>query len=167
MRTSLVAVCLGLVLAGCSDNGPVVDKGPTPDTAAADKGPAPEKGVSDKSPVPDKPVIVDKSVKDTGVKTDGLPKVNGPTHTGWQKTSCTGTGCHPATIPNHTATKGPECAKCHGGNGACNPDGKNSLKQNHNSTSTCTMCHGSKHGYSATADCAACHFATSGVIDCP
>ena len=162
MRKSLF-VCLGLVLAACSDNGgPVADKGPTPDTATTDKAPT-----ADKGPTVDRPVSVDKAVvKDTGPDRQP-PKINGPTHTGWRQFSCTGTGCHPATIPNHTATKAPECATCHGGNGACNPDGKNSTKQDHNATSTCMMCHGTKHGYTVAKDCASCHFAKAGLLDCP
>lgn len=156
MRTFILA-CLGLVLAACgSDNPAPQDKG-----VLADKSPIPDKG-----PTSDKPSDR-KVLPDLGPKPDqALPKINGPTHTGWQKTTCTGTGCHPTTVSGHTATRPPECAKCHGGNGAYNPNGPKSPKQNHNATSTCTMCHtGGKHGFTSAADCQACHFAAAGTVD--
>jgi hypothetical protein len=162
MRT-FILVCLGAMLAACgSDNPARQDKGVTAD----------ERPVSvDKSPTTDKPISVDTAVvQDLGPKPDQRqPKITGPAHTGWKATTCVATGCHPTKVSGHTATQPPECAKCHGGNGACNPDGKNSGKQNHNSSSTCTMskCHdGGKHGYTSAPDCAACHFSASGVVDC-
>jgi hypothetical protein len=89
---------------------------------------------------------------------------------GWKKIECFQAGCHVSPLANHTATKPVECAICHGGNGACDPNGTNSTKKDHTNTLSCddTLCHATgAHGFTANADCVACHFASAGLSDCP
>jgi hypothetical protein len=174
---------LAVLLIGCSD-----DTTPQRDLAAPDKpaggeqiiaadksgageqpAPTPDRPATsfDKAvPAPDKPVV--KVEKGPATDNGGGNMILTAGHSGWGKTACD--TCHkPLPLPKHTATTPPQCAQCHGGNGACNPNGPNSVKQNHTAAMSCTsLCHyGSKHGFSANADCVACHFAIAGTSNCP
>ncbi len=166
-RLSLAAV-LALGLFACSDDSqppPTADKGTadksvtTGDGATADKGTTADKGAT-----AEKGTTVDKGT--TADKGTATPKILASTHTGWKKTDCATSGCHSLPIKNHTTSDKAECAKCHGGNGACNPNGPNSKKKDHTSTMTCTSCHQQKHGFTKASDCQSCHYAAKGTSDC-
>ena len=96
---------------------------------------------------------------------DGAPIVQ-PDHRGWKDNGCT--ECHTAgndegaPIP-HDDYRVPECASCHGANGACaRPD-----VTWHPAESCATYnCHGANHGFTDNGDCGACHFAAVGVFQC-
>ena len=86
-------------------------------------------------------------------------------HVGWKSIHCG--SCHALPVADHTTTDTSECALCHGGNGACDPNGANSSKKNHSKTTGCS-CHGTMHSsFTKSADCVSCHFATVGLVDCP
>jgi hypothetical protein len=96
-----------------------------------------------------------------------VPTILGSSHPGWQGTSCSGSGCHSLPVANHPAgLESPDCASCHGGNGACTPNGPNSGKQDHTAAMDCTGCHPNQHGYTANTACTACHLAAEGTVDC-
>jgi hypothetical protein len=89
------------------------------------------------------------------------------THTGWNKKNCWTAGCHTAaglSKPRHNAgMRPPDCAACHGANGACDANGAS--KTDHQLTDNCLAsgCHNNPtHGYTVPADCAACHLAALG-----
>ena len=88
-------------------------------------------------------------------------------HSGYGEQVCE--DCHDTPVANHTETEQGLCAKCHGGNGACTPNGPNSRRQSHKITTKCTMCHkGAKgHGYTDKKSCISCHYAEAGTEDCP
>jgi len=96
---------------------------------------------------------------------NGACQVSAPTrltssHTGWANTNCFTGGCHvQSNLPvNHSADlKIPACASCHGADGACRPCGR---------TSSCSNCHGYKHGFTLTQQCNTCHFASYGIRTC-
>jgi hypothetical protein len=87
----------------------------------------------------------------------------GPYHMGWKSQECS--FCHELPRPGHSATHPSECASCHGGNGACDPNGEGSARV-HASADSCTGCHSSMHGFDQPSHCQACHFAFAGTDDC-
>jgi hypothetical protein len=144
--------------------------------ACSDDGDAPRKdtGSADQSTV-DLSVSTDQATSEQGTSDtaaavpDQSPspdvaqaKVLDNQHTGWLKKACG--DCH--NIPpnaNHTASKPPECAQCHGGNGACDPPAS------HDKSMNCTQasCHANgRHGFTKGADCVSCHFAAAGTTTC-
>jgi hypothetical protein len=153
---------------GCSDDtqAPTPDKGTVADksTTTGDKGTT----TGDKGTTADKgTTTVDKGTT-TADQGSATPKILASTHTGWQKTNCATAGCHTLPVKGHTTSDKSECAKCHGGNGACNPNGPGSNKKDHTSTMSCAGgCHGSsKHGFTKATECQSCHFAAKGTTDC-
>ena len=97
---------------------------------------------------------------------DGAPIVLDSSHTGYSHTLCS--DCHSLPVENHVSTESHLCAECHGGNGACNPNGANSSKQDHSADGTgCIDCHTEQHTYTTAESCIACHFASEGTVDCP
>jgi hypothetical protein len=161
MKRPAHVLAVALAIAACSDDaqppaadkgGPVVDKG----TTSGDKGPT----TGDKGPT-----TGDKGPT-AGDKGPAAPPILANNHPGWKKTSCGQTGCHSLPVKGHTTSAIGECAKCHGGNGACNPNGPNSKKKDHTPTLDCTTCHKSKHGFSSATDCQSCHYAAKGTSDC-
>lgn len=97
----------------------------------------------------------------------GIPTL-GARHSGWKNPDCT--ECHDLPVDNHIEDKPYECAGCHGGNGACNPNGIDSSRQDHQTTDNCLLCHteaeGYGHGFVEFNECVSCHFADKGTIDC-
>jgi len=92
---------------------------------------------------------------------DPLPPIIGSdNHSGYKAQNCN--YCHELPIVGHTITDTAQCAQCHGGNGACEPNA--STRTVHTPYDTCVTCHESKHDY--VADCANCHFAEIGTVDC-
>jgi hypothetical protein len=85
-------------------------------------------------------------------------------HAGWQKIHCE--DCHGYPVAGHTTTETGECATCHGGNGACDPNGKESLFQDHKPWDDCVQCHAQKHSFTLSTYCINCHFSEAGVVDC-
>jgi hypothetical protein len=94
-------------------------------------------------------------------------------HPGWKRTDCLSTGCHPYASSDKPPVY--KCATCHGGNGACNPNGAASTKRDHTATSACTTagCHGTAivhpnaSTYTLDVQCLTCHFAKrGGTPDC-
>jgi hypothetical protein len=94
-------------------------------------------------------------------------------HPGWKRTDCLTSGCHPYS----TADKPPlyKCASCHGGNGACSPNGATSKKTDHTDTAACTsagchstaVVHPNDTTYTQDVQCVSCHFAKrGGTPDC-
>lgn len=134
------------------DQKVVLDQADTPD-----KGPA-----SDRANTPDQKVAADVKVGSDR----GIPKVLTSKHKGWKKTQCSDSLCHgPLPVKKHTETNDAVCARCHGGNGACDPT---KSKASHTKFMTCVGgCHGSKkHNFSKTSDCISCHFAAAGLDAC-
>jgi hypothetical protein len=109
---------------------------------------------------------------DAFVQPDAAPiaVVLNSTHNGWglnawQYKNCYFSGCHVETSlssPPHTVGTGLwQCGSCHGGNGACDPNGD--TKTDHTTASNCmSSCHGSHHGYNANAECVGCHITPVG-----
>jgi hypothetical protein len=89
-------------------------------------------------------------------------RILGDWHLGYKNQHCD--SCHNLPVQGHTTSDHWECAACHGGNGACNPDGNQSTRQ-HQKTDECLHCHIANHGYSEAAQCAGCHFAVLGLDD--
>lgn len=88
----------------------------------------------------------------------------GPEHMGWKNPSCS--ACKTLPVQGHTANQPPECAACHGGNGACDPNGvANASRQHDPAVDDCLACHMANHGFAASSDCVACHFARNGLDD--
>ena len=87
-------------------------------------------------------------------------------HTGWKDNECI--TCHyegnDVGAPLlHEAYPIPECADCHGANGAC----ARPLVTWHPADSCSDYnCHGMMHTYTDTGDCSNCHFASAGVFQC-
>ena len=102
----------------------------------------------------------------TGVDTDESDGSSAPiltaTHGGWSQPRCE--LCHSLPEEGHDTTLGSECAPCHGGNGACDPNGTG---LSHTSADDCVTCHQTQHDYSASEQCQSCHFSTvGGVVAC-
>ena len=70
--------------------------------------------------------------------------------------------CHSLPFEGHPSTDTSACAGCHGGNGACDPNGDQSAHQ-HLADDDCRSCHNDNHGYTDNASCASCHFAPLGL----
>lgn len=92
-------------------------------------------------------------------------------HAGWKRTDCL--TCHPYASNDPLPLY--RCATCHGGNGACTPNGPSSGKQDHAPADSCTRtgCHetASTHPdnttYTEDLQCTTCHFAErGGTPDC-
>jgi hypothetical protein len=168
-KTFLVIVAIALVSACGDDGGSKPDSAVSPDqgqtdtnTPTPDSGPGSEQG----TPTPDQGTPTPDQGTPTPDGGGGTPKILTNSHTGWQKKDCS--TCHTLPVQGHTTSNVWECAQCHGGNGACNPNGANSPKKNHTSSLSCPSCHGTKHGqFNSANQCVSCHFASSGTIDCP
>jgi len=93
---------------------------------------------------------------------DHGPKILGPWHLGYKNQHCE--TCHTLPEKGHTIANPWQCAACHGGNGACNPNGNQSARS-HQETDDCISCHISNHGYAVSTQCASCHFAAIGLDD--
>ena len=74
--------------------------------------------------------------------------------------------CHELPVEDHEVSDSPECALCHGGNGACDPNADSSLREHDAATDDCIVCHQDKHGFEAASECIACHFADDRLDDC-
>ncbi len=88
-------------------------------------------------------------------------------HEGWGDKGCASALCHTLPVANHESNLTiPQCATCHGGNGACIP----TINESH-ATRPCSNynCHGTTHGYEGVeiTNCNYCHFATQGTVTCP
>ena len=94
------------------------------------------------------------------MESDDPPPLLSTAHPGYNAAACD--GCHALPVEGHAEDTAQACAACHGGNGACDPNGRYSTRI-HMHTDTCTECHGTRHAYAADADCAAGHFAASGL----
>jgi hypothetical protein len=84
-------------------------------------------------------------------------------HLGWKNRDCE--VCHRLPVQGHATNEPPDCAECHGGNGACNPNGLNSERE-HDIGDECIDCHEGKHEFELSSECVSCHFATAGLDDC-
>ena len=135
MSRCIVLLCLMLV--GCSGSGNGGDAGDQDALTCEDKGPLGGRDHGMNTPVPD------------------------PCHNGWQQKHCA--DCHSLPVANHMVDRVPECAGCHGGNGACDPELSG---RDHSQSDDCTSCHSNKHDYSDSNDCTFCHFASQGLVDC-
>lgn len=96
-----------------------------------------------------------------------VPPLSAPvlqaSHPGTRNPRCQ--DCHTLPVSGHTATAPPQCAACHGGNGACDPNGRASVRR-HATTDACVSCHPAHHGFTVNSECVACHFATAGTRAC-
>ncbi len=166
LRYGLIAA-LALNLLGCSDEGPARDSAVSQDVVQGKDMAADQPVVTPDKGQPDQPLTADKGIKpDTSAGTT----LSATNHIkGWGKKWCFTSGCHSKPLKGHTQTKEQSCAACHGGNGACDPNGANSTKKNHTKGLTCISsgCHSTLHGYTQNADCVACHLANAGLQDCP
>lgn len=93
---------------------------------------------------------------------DGEARILGDWHLGYKNQHCD--SCHNLPEKGHTTSNHWECAACHGGNGACNPNGNQSARS-HQKTDDCVSCHIASHNYSVSTQCAGCHFALVGLDD--
>ena len=88
-------------------------------------------------------------------------------HLGWRDTDCM--ACHTsgnadgATMP-HDDYPIPDCAECHGANGAC---ARPQVGAWHPAESCAAYnCHGANHGFTDDSECWKCHVASAGVFQC-
>lgn len=87
-------------------------------------------------------------------------------HPGWKDNECI--ECHTegndkgAPIPPNDVPI-PECAACHGANGAC---ARPMVTWHPVESCAAYNCHGANHGYTEISDCGKCHFASAGVFQC-
>jgi len=86
------------------------------------------------------------------------------THEGWKNPRCN--NCHALPVSRHQIADVWRCAECHGANGACNPNGRSTVRR-HASTDICVNCHQQKHQFTANTQCVGCHFASAGLVTCP
>jgi len=97
----------------------------------------------------------------------GTPHTLDPLHLDWKNPNCS--VCKDQ-LPraNHTAENPWECAECHGGNGACNPNGAYVPRTppHDPAVDLCITCHGNNHGFAQSPQCVSCHFADTAVVDC-
>jgi hypothetical protein len=93
---------------------------------------------------------------------DGEARILGDWHLGYKNQHCD--SCHNLPVEGHSTSDHWACAACHGGNGACNPNGNQSARS-HQKTDECLSCHIANHGYSQAMQCAGCHFALLGLDD--
>lgn len=138
MSRCIFIICL--VLAGCSGSGDGADAG--------DGGEPDALTCEDKGPL---------GGRDHGMTTPVLD----PCHAGWLGQHCE--HCHSLPVPNHMVDRVPDCASCHGGNGACDPELSG---RDHSVSEDCTGCHMNKHDYTEADDCNFCHYASQGLVDC-
>jgi hypothetical protein len=140
----VLILCLAFVLSVCSessdggdggDGADVVDAGGGDDGAARDA--------------------------DAGGGDTASPPLLDSSHMGWRSQHCD--LCHSLPRPGHTTSHPPDCAACHGGNGACDPGYSGRV---HSRTENCTACHQNKHDFSSNSDCTSCHYAFAQTIDC-
>jgi len=151
-RTVLI-LFLAFMLPVCSGSGDKGDGGDGADVLDAVGGDdANDAGAADDGGAQD---------ADAGGADPGPPPLLDSSHMGWRSPHCN--SCHTLPRPGHTTSHPPDCASCHGGNGAC--DTGYSSRQ-HQRTENCVMCHQNKHDFSANSDCTSCHFAFAGTIDC-
>lgn len=92
---------------------------------------------------------------------EGNGAILGAGHAGWGKAQCS--TCHKLPIEGHSASQPFECAACHGGNGACDPDKSGTA---HTPGSDCLSCHATQHAFPRTTPCRSCHWAEHGVVKC-
>jgi hypothetical protein len=90
---------------------------------------------------------------------DQAPQLDN-SHLGFKNQHCD--ICHGLPVEGHTVADPSACAACHGGNGACDPNGDQSDRA-HDSGDDCLTCHGQQHQYDSNLACAGCHFATAGL----
>jgi hypothetical protein len=90
------------------------------------------------------------------------PPLLGNDHLGYKNPTCS--SCHTLPVEHHDEDQSHQCARCHGANGACDPNGQGSSRQ-HERDENCTGCHQNNHGYTVASECAACHFASEGLDD--
>lgn len=133
---------LGCVLVvACSDDTSESDTGGGNEDAAVDTAGTPDQGVD--QAVPD---VLGPDLVMTKKLTDQ--------HTGWKQALCFDchgtTGTYPHSSESYTP---PDCAECHGYNGATHPTHGFGV-------GSCSNCHSNSHGGSFTEpdDCMACHF---------
>ena len=142
----ILILCLAFMLPVCGGSGDKGDGGDGADVVDAGGGDAPEDGSTqdaDGGGDPASPPILDSS------------------HIGWSSQHCD--QCHLLPRPGHTTSHPPDCAACHGGNGACGPGYS---ARTHQRTENCVACHQNKHDFNSNSDCIACHYASAGTDDC-
>jgi hypothetical protein len=87
-------------------------------------------------------------------------------HSGWKDNDCiechTGDDPDGAAIP-HEIYPIPECASCHGANGAC---ARPQVTWHPAESCSEYNCHGAMHTFTEPSDCGNCHFASAGVFQC-
>ena len=141
----LMLLSLTLLLAGCSDDGSPADSGV--DQKAGDSGSI-DLRAQDSSPGPDLPA------PDYGSPQLTLTE----NHSGWKKALCF--NCHDssASYPHGSKSyKEPDCAECHGYNGA--PHTAHATTGNSGCMNT--NCHATTvhaQSFNSPADCVVCHF---------
>jgi hypothetical protein len=95
----------------------------------------------------------------------GVPPLLDEQHPGWTNPNCD--GCHVLPAPGHTVKDRFVCAQCHGGNGACLPNGYNAGYNEHKPSDDCVSCHtGGKHRFTRSDVCSNCHFRDLGQRAC-
>ena len=99
----------------------------------------------------------------TPTPTQAAADVLRATHTGWKNPRCE--ACHALPIAEHQVVEQWRCAQCHGGNGACNPNGRPAARR-HASTDACLSCHQATHQFTASEACVGCHLAATGTVTC-
>jgi len=165
-RTHLVGLAL-LLVACSSDTAPNADKAPAAKDAAVD-GTTKDAAV-DRVHVVD--MTADAFAADRAVWYGAQYLTSA--HPGWKRTDCLNASCHPYASSDKPPVY--KCATCHGGNGACNPNGASSGKKDHTGASACTsagchdkaIVHPTATTYSQDVQCVTCHFAKrGGTPDC-
>ncbi len=174
LKSRLLLLLLLLPLLSCKDDAAIQPDGPSQpdgpaltDVGAADRGDSEamlDQAV-DINSAQDQPAPPDLSPSLDLVSGElGHPKLLNSKHTGWRKKRCV--PCHALQPWKHVANKSPQCASCHGANGACKPNGTGSSKQNHKIANDCQNCHKGEHSFSKNSECTSCHFAKAGLQDC-
>ena len=163
-------VLLALLLVACSSDGSPSRDAVAPAKDAADSRTTEDAAV-ERSRVGDLTITVDAVASDRAVWYGA--QFLGNAHPGWKRTDCLTAGCHPYASSDQPPVY--KCATCHGGNGACNPNGASSGKKDHAAESACTsagchaaaIAHPNNTTYAQDVQCVTCHFAKrGGTPDC-
>jgi hypothetical protein len=98
-------------------------------------------------------------------ESEDCPPVLAESHSGWKDSDCITCHTDPAydSLIPHDVVPIPECASCHGANGAC---ARPQVTWHPAESCADYNCHGAMHSFTDPSDCGNCHSAEKGVFQC-